>query len=116
MLNSLGVAGWNGPYLPGFYNTAHAWKGQITYYKSDQFGGADWDGDGQPDFGFKLNDDRPGFGNGDNQGRIPTGAMIKIDKIIDDGNLATGKARGNGNNFSISMECVNGELCVITPY
>lgn len=112
MVVSLGAKGWAGPYKPYFYNFADPWGGQYSYHRTDDAANTDWTGDGKPDYGIRLNDDRPGTSSADNGGQIPLSAMIAIDKILDDGNLATGNVRGNGNAFSVNMPCSTGELCI----
>lgn len=89
LLNSLGVSGWVGPYT-SLYNRTHPWAGHFGIT-----GGYDIDGGGL-DYVIVLNDDRPGLGDLDNGGLIPLAVMLEIDKILDDGNLLTGRMIGNG--------------------
>lgn len=90
-VNDLGVVAWEGPYAP-LYNRSHVWGGHFG-----MTGGYDIDGGGL-DYVIVLNDDRPGLGDSDNSGLIPLSAMLDIDKILDDGNLATGNVIGNGTS------------------
>lgn len=109
-LNSLGIPGWSGPYIP-LYNLTHPWGGQISWEHGGDNGSPDGDGDGSPDYWIFLNDDRPGMGGSDNQGRIPLSALIRIDEILDDGNLATGDVRGNGTDWP-NQDVAIGELAI----
>lgn len=86
-LNDLGVPGWKGPY-GSLYDRAHPWGGHFGV--TDAY---DIDSDGILDQVIWLNDDRPGTGDADNGGLIPTSALLGIDRIIDDGNLTTGNMR-----------------------
>ena len=91
-LNALGVPGWTGPYLR-LWNLTHPWGGHIGFT-----GDEDWDGDSVPDVAFIFDDDAPGTDASDNSGFIPTAALQKIDETIDDGNLSTGRVRGDGQD------------------
>ncbi len=106
MLNSLGVPGWSGPYLPAFYDLKHPWGGQISLLSGPSI-------QILATYVFILNDDRPGTTEADNGGRIPSRSLEKIDQILDDGNLATGLVRGNGNTFGPPLVCTIGELCIL---
>ena len=44
----------------------------------------------------------------DNQGVVPTSALLRIDQLLDDGNLATGEVRGNALGFLTAV----GELVI----
>lgn len=101
--NSLGVAGWNGPYGTLSMKT-HPWGGAFS--PDDTY---DLDGGGA-DYTIVLNDDRPLMGGGDNGALIPLSAMLAIDKELDDGDLATGNVRGNGLGFEASP--VLGEMMI----
>jgi len=101
-LNSLGVAGWSGPYYT-IYNLTHPWGGHIGISK------ADYDGDSISELGIVLDDDRPGTNSSDNQGAIPTESLQKIDSLLDDGDLATGSLRGDGQGLNTAA----GELVII---
>ena len=94
-LNALGVTGWNGPYLSGgVWNMPHAWLGHFSVIKEDL------DSDGTDELYVLLDEDAPGTNEGDNTGPIPLTALKSIDRILDDGDLSTGEARGNGDGFS----------------
>ena len=100
-LNSLGVSGWSGPYFT-LWNFKHPWGGHIG------FQAIDWDGDGDIDYGFIVDDDAPGTSSSNNEGTIPVESLVRIDEILDDGNLATGSVRGNGQGFGTAV----GELVI----
>ena len=55
-----------------------------------------------------LDDDRPSTNGSDNQGIVPTSALLRIDQLLDDGNLATGEVRGNALGFLTAV----GELVI----
>lgn len=94
-LNSLGIAGWRGPYIAtGIWNMKHGWGGHIGLHTD-----LDFTGDSIPDAAFVLDDDRPGTNGSDNQGIIPAASLMRLDQLLDDGNLATGTVRGNGLGF-----------------
>jgi type II secretion system protein G len=93
-INSLGVKGWNGPYFPGgVWNLEHPWGGHFTIDYQDITG------DGKPEVYFFLDEDAPGTDDNNNSAIIPLDAMTAIDKALDDGNLATGNLRGNGEGY-----------------
>lgn len=97
-INALGVAGWNGPYFPGgVWNLKHPWGGHFT------IGYADLTGDAIPETYFFLDEDAPGTDASNNTGVIPTSALLKIDSIMDDGDLATGSVRGDGLGFTTAV-------------
>ena len=102
-LNSLGISGWQGPYFQGIWNFNHSWGGQFTLEEYDA------DSNGELDIIILLDDDLPGTSGNNNQGAIPLNAMIKIDQVLDDGNLSTGTVRGNGGFFTASV----GELAIL---
>lgn len=114
-LRSLGVPGWNGPYL-GLYNLSHPWKGQIGFENGDSTNPLDWDGDGTYDYCIFLNDDRPGTSASDNGGQVPVSALEQIDAILDDGDLSTGNARGNEGGWPSILPSYQttslGEMCI----
>lgn len=93
--NAAGVSGWRGPYINA-YNLAHGWKGHVGWLGAQDY---DQNDGGRLDMLFQLDDDRPQMGSSDNGGQIPLALLQAIDAAIDDGNLATGLARGNGNGF-----------------
>jgi len=101
-LNGLSVAGWSGPYYT-IYNLTHSWSGHIGISK------ADYDGDSISELGIVLDDDQPGTNSNNNQGAIPTESLQKIDSLLDDGNLATGSIRGDGQGLNTAA----GELVII---
>jgi prepilin-type N-terminal cleavage/methylation domain-containing protein len=110
VVNVGSVSGWNGPYFTsGVYKLAHPWGGNIGFVTP-----IDVDGDGIADNAIVLDDDPPGGPTTLNSGRIPTTALQRIDEILDDGNLATGKARGDGQALPGSCDgaCVVGELII----
>lgn len=111
-LNSLGVSGWNGPYLP-LWDMAHYWDGHVGISPSAAGGALDWDDDGILECtGLFLDDDRPQTDWTDNGGRIPANVLLEIDKKLDDGNLATGDIRGNGNGWTHQVTAI-GELVIV---
>lgn len=93
LLNALGIAGWRGPYYT-LYGNSDPWGGQIGIMS-----GYDFDGSSNyysvSDLYIVFNDDRPGYDESDSQAPIPLSAMLKIDKLLDDGNLNTGKVLGS---------------------
>ncbi len=101
--NAMGVPGWSGPYFRGVWDLKHPWGGHFTI----DYG--DLTGDAVPELYFFLDEDAPGTDYNDNSGVIPTSALIAIDRIVDDGNLATGDVRGDGLGFSTAV----GELAYI---
>lgn len=106
-LNALGVSGWHGPYFPGgVYALAHPWGGHFTIAVYDVTG------DGQEEVYFFLDDDAPGMNSNDNTGTIPTSALIAIDRTVDDGNLATGDARGDSLGYLSAV----GELVFVPRF
>lgn len=96
---SLGVSGWSGPYTT-LWNVNHPWGGHIGYEYGGDDGGADGDGDGAADFFIFLDDDAAGGTQSSNAGIIPLAELLKLDSILDDGNLSTGNMRGNNNSWS----------------
>lgn len=93
-LNALGVPGWRGPYFSGgVYALKHQWGGHFSIAVLDVTG------DGQEEVYFFLDEDAPGTDSSNNTGIIPTSALIAVDRAIDDGNLATGDARGDGLGY-----------------
>jgi prepilin-type N-terminal cleavage/methylation domain-containing protein len=103
-LNSLGVSGWKGPYFT-VYNLTHPWGGHIGFGSS-----TDLDGDGFTDIYIVLDDDAPGTNSSDNSGMIPVESLVKIDEILDDGDLTTGMVQGNDIAFFSSAA---GEIVMI---
>lgn len=108
-LNALGVPRWGGPYLPlpnGLWNLSHGWGGHMTVDV------ADINMNGTPDLYIFLDEDAPGTNANNNTGLIPLFGLQKIDETIDDGNLSTGNARGDGQGYLT----VTGEMVVkISP-
>jgi prepilin-type N-terminal cleavage/methylation domain-containing protein len=100
-MNSLGVAGWVGPY-GRLHDKAHPWGGLLSVSVGD------FDADGIEDCLLLLDDDRPGTNGSDNGGRIPSQWLQSMDKILDDGNLGEGAVRGDGLGFTSAV----GELSV----
>lgn len=88
-LNNPDVTGWDGPYVEKW--NYHPWGGHIGWNLS-----VDLDRSGIPDGCVILDDDRPGTGAGDNRGRIPIDSMVKMDEMLDDGNLTAGSVQGDG--------------------
>lgn len=100
----VGVPGWRGPYYPGgVWNLRHPWGGHFSVEHSDVTG------DGIVDTYFFLDEDAPGTHYSDNTGFIPFSALKKIDTLVDDGNLATGNARGNGLGYDGAL----GEIVIL---
>ena len=112
-LNNLtGCAGWNGPYL-SIWDMTHYWGGHVSFIPSDVVGFSDWDADGILECtGLFLNDDRPQTNGGDDGGRIPTNILLELDAKLDDGNLATGNVRGDGNGW-MGVPTEVGELVIV---
>ena len=93
-LNSLGVTGWDGPYIPGgLWNLEHPWGGHLTISNNDITG------DSILDFYIQVDDDAPGTSIDDNSGLVPSTAATAIDRALDDGDLETGNLRGDGAGF-----------------
>lgn len=88
-LTNTGIPGWSGPYFT-LWNFTHAWGGHLGYRAID------WDGDGELDHAFILDDDAPGTNSLDDSGAIPIEALQQIDNALDDGDLTTGNVLGNG--------------------
>lgn len=106
-LNALGVSGWRGPYFPGgVWNLEHQWGGHFTIAYGDVTG------DSQPEIYFFLDEDAPGTNSNNNTGVIPTSALVAIDRAIDDGNLATGDARGDNLGYLSAV----GELVFVPRF
>ncbi|MFA4996090.1 MAG: prepilin-type N-terminal cleavage/methylation domain-containing protein [Patescibacteria group bacterium] len=83
LLTPTGVDRWNGPYIDeGIYNMKHPWGGAVEYWKDTTAG----------KLKVVLDDDAPAKASVDNSGNIPDSALLKIDQLIDDGNLHTGSA------------------------
>jgi general secretion pathway protein G len=101
-----GVNGWNGPYVEKWLN-AHPWGGHIGWDPT-----IDLDGSGVLDGCVVFDDDRAGMVTSDNQGRIPRVSMIKIDEMIDDGNLAGGHVQGDGEGLASAV----GELVIMAVH
>jgi general secretion pathway protein G len=102
LTNPTGVSGWDGPYVEKW--NAHPWAGHIGWDPT-----IDLDHNGVIDGCVVLDDDRPGTSSSDNQGRVPRRSMIKIDEMLDDGNLATGYVQGDGEGLCAAM----GELVIM---
>ena len=97
--NAHKLIGWRGPYA-NVRNMRHYWGGDIGI--SNQW---DFFGDGMNDGVIILDDDIVDIS--DNAGAIPEWALLRIDKMLDDGNLSTGEIRSN-----VSFACAPGELCI----
>jgi general secretion pathway protein G len=80
-LKPLGVTGWNGPYM-SLWDKRHPWNGHLSYFYTSQTGPV-----------IFLDDDAPTSGGNDNTGLVPTSSMQRIDAILDDGNLLSGKVQ-----------------------
>lgn len=88
-VNSFGVDGWRGPYEP-MWDLVHPWGGGyglITY---------DANQNGTIEVLIYMDDDEPFTSFSNNQGRIPLESLIKLDEILDDGDLSTGDFVGGG--------------------
>jgi prepilin-type N-terminal cleavage/methylation domain-containing protein len=86
-LNDLSVANWDGPYLK-VWDNVHGWGGQLGIYN--------WlNENGAMIYGIMFNDDRPGTSPSDNGGPVPPLILQKLDETFDDGDLTTGRFRGN---------------------
>ena len=80
------LPGWKGPYLEhGISKLTHPWSGHIGIYRGDV------DGNGKNEIWVVLDDDKPGTTWADNSGKIPSEAIEKIDKLIDDGDPHSGR-------------------------
>lgn len=111
-INALGVAGWSGPY-PSLWDKTHPWGGGYTFSVYDAYQ------DGSVETIIVLDDDRPNTNSGDNQGIIPTSALIGIDQIFDDGDLSSGNFVGDGRDTMApggTSACPPGEGCWITEF
>ncbi|MBU1112675.1 MAG: pilin [Candidatus Omnitrophica bacterium] len=87
-----GISGWDGPYVENWNN--HPWGGYYAWYPDYQF-----ELDGISDDALLIaDDDQPGTSTTANDAQIPRTAMIRIDEILDDGNLSTGNVRGDPGN------------------
>jgi prepilin-type N-terminal cleavage/methylation domain-containing protein len=96
-INSLGVEGWKGPYVEnGIYQRTHDWGGHMGIQNGD------FDNDGKIESFIVLDDDPPG-GIPANSTQIPNADLLDIDKIVDDGNLATGFFRTNVPGISTGV-------------
>lgn len=89
-----GVTGWNGPYIRDNLHT-HRWGGAIRWV-NEESPGFELDGESIDNFFIYLEEDRTGTHPLDDQAPIPVDILVRIDKILDDGDLATGEVRGNG--------------------
>lgn len=90
--NPILAAKWKGPYFSGgFWNLKHPWGGHFTVQTRD----ASVPFDNVPELIVFLDDDAPETPGNDDSGKIPTSALLKIDKTYDDGVLNTGEAQGN---------------------
>jgi general secretion pathway protein G len=101
-LNALGSPGWNGPY-GSIYDRVHPWGGHLGVEIGGEGVNPDGDGNGIPDYYIWFDDDAawPNTSTSDNSGQIPVSSMQAIDRVLDDGNLTTGRIRGNtGWQFS----------------
>lgn len=83
-LNNLGVINWTGPYIgTGIYDKTHAWGGHIGIQNGD------YDNDGEIE-SFMVFDDDPLGAIPNDSGQISNDMLLKIDTLMDDGNLSTG--------------------------
>jgi type II secretion system protein G len=108
--NALSASGWKGPYMQD-WSAASSWGGHIGYKYGGNGGVTDVDSDGIDDHFIILENDRPSTNASDNTAIIPTNVLVKIDTDLDDGNLATGNIRGDGNGWP-SQPTEVGELYV----
>jgi general secretion pathway protein G len=99
-----GVSGWDGPYLDQMMK-AHPWGGNINWRIIDI------DDNGLEDYYITFDDDRFGTSSSDNGARIPRKSMIRIDQILDDGDLSTGNIQGNNEGF---INTPVGEIAIIS--
>ena len=104
----VGVAGWKGPY-DSVWDKAHPWGGSYSI--------SQYEVDGVNTFSIVLDDDQPGMGPGDNQGLVPTEALVAVDRLLDNGDLATGSFFGDGRDeyADPGPRCPAGEGCW-TPF
>ncbi len=96
-LNSLGIDGWNGPYLKeGIWNRTHPWGGHLGIYNWDS------NSDGKAEVWLILDDDAPGTNASDNSGRVPLEFLQRINDTVDeDSDLNSGDFfRGDGSPFA----------------
>jgi prepilin-type N-terminal cleavage/methylation domain-containing protein len=95
-----GSSGWNGPYYR-IHDKTHPWKGGMALLS--------WEGEadlsGPMLQGILFDDDTPFRPNGqpvlfrrDSRGQIPPSALQRMDEALDDGDLTTGRFRGNPIN------------------
>jgi len=90
-MNALSAPNWRGPY-GSIWDKTHPWRGGYgtAYYETE--------GNGEFEFMIMLDDDRPGTNSTDNQGAIPLEVLVRMDEILDDGNLATGNFFGDARD------------------
>lgn len=90
-LNSFGVSGWRGPYEP-MWDLVHPWGGGYGLITYDAYQ------NGTIEVLIYMDDDEPFTSFSNNQGRIPLETLLKLDEILDDGDLATGDFVGDGRD------------------
>jgi len=81
------ITSWDGPYVESY--SPHPWGGHISWACNDNV--ATWEN--QSGCWVTFNDDRPNTSNSDNQGKVPENAMLRLDELVDDGNISTGDVR-----------------------
>ncbi len=106
-LNPLGVSGWNGPYNE-IWSLSHPWGGSYSLAPYDRYQ------DGSVEYTILLDDDAPNTSDSNNQGRVPTEMLVKMDQMLDDGDLSTGDFVGDGRDTTGpggTSVCPPGEGC-----
>jgi prepilin-type N-terminal cleavage/methylation domain-containing protein len=100
---------WRGPY-GSIWDRTHPWGGHIGVEIGGEGSNPDGDGNGVPDYYIFLDDDRVGTSGADNGGRIPDVSMLAIDRVLDDGNLTTGRMRGGTSGPFSAQATAIGEM------
>ena len=97
LLRDVGLAGWDGPYLEKDPDP-HPWAGIYAFI----FG--DWDSNNAHELILSFNDNcHPHPANPSTECDVPLSSTVKIEKVVDDGNLSAGEVRllatGDKNNI-----------------
>ena len=92
LIEDPGIVSWDGPYVETWL--PHPWGGHVSF-GCDQVAAAIHKYGGTFACAVVLNDDRPGTSAADNSALAPLESMVRIDELLDDGNLATNDVQGN---------------------